>query len=557
MGNSLFDLHRGTLYRAVDAVRQRAFWTPYPEAPSRAVYGETAREDGLAAFTELLGADFVLPGLHPGAWVEGEQSAYGIELGIRYPEVSPEAAVTAAAAALPSWRDAGPQTRAGVCLEILHRLNRRSFELAHAGMHTTGQPFVMAFQATGPHAQDRGLEAVAHAYAAMTSQPSRVAWDKPTARSAIVVDKDFYVVPRGVALVLACSTFPAWNSYPGLFASLVTGNPVIVKPHPRAVLPLALTVRVGREVLTEQGFSPDLLSLVVDGPGQRHASTLATLPEVRVIDYTGSRPFGEWLEENARQARVYAEKSGVNCIIIDSTDDVDGMCRNIAYSLALYSGQMCTAPQAIFVPRGGVETERGRMSREEVGNGIVRAVDELVRDPARGENVLGAIGNPDVVSRIHESARAADVLRSSDVLPHSQFPNAQLRTPLVLAADVTDLELYGAERFGPISFVVATEDSRQSLDTVRELGLTMGALTTSLYTTSEDVVAKGRDLALAAGTTLSVNLTGELFVNQSAAFSDFHGTGNNPAANTTLVDQAFVSDRFTVVEVRRPRAGNG
>ena len=27
-------------------------------------------------------------------------------------------------------------------------------------MHTTGQGFVMAFQAGGPHAQDRGLEAV-------------------------------------------------------------------------------------------------------------------------------------------------------------------------------------------------------------------------------------------------------------------------------------------------------------------------------------------------------------------------------------------------------------
>ena len=39
-------------------------------------------------------------------------------------------------------------------------------------------------------------------------------------------------MPRGVALVVACSTFPTWNGYPGIFASLVTGNPVIVKAHP-------------------------------------------------------------------------------------------------------------------------------------------------------------------------------------------------------------------------------------------------------------------------------------------------------------------------------------
>jgi hypothetical protein len=54
--------------------------------------------------------------------------------------------------------------------------------------------------------------------------------------------------------------------------------------------------------------------------------------------------------------------------------------------------------------------------------------------------------------------------------------------------------------------------------------------------------------------TLSINLTGDLLVNQSAAFSDFHGTGNNPAANSALVDEAFVTGRFAIVEVRRPAA---
>ena len=66
--------------------------------------------------------------------------------------------------------------------------------------------------------------------------------------------KTFTVVPRGVALVIGCNTFPTWNSYPGLFASLVTGNAVVVKPHPGAVLPLAITVAIARDVLAEAGF---------------------------------------------------------------------------------------------------------------------------------------------------------------------------------------------------------------------------------------------------------------------------------------------------------------
>jgi hypothetical protein len=42
-----------------------------------------------------------------------------------------------------------------------------------------------------------------------------------------------------------------------------------------------------------------------------------------------------------------------------------------------------------------------------------------------------------------------------------------------------------------------------------------------------------------------------VYVNQSAAFSDYHGTGANPAANACLTDDAFVANRFRVVQSRR------
>jgi hypothetical protein len=51
---------------------------------------------------------------------------------------------------------------------------------------------------------------------------------------------------------------------------------------------------------------------------------------------------------------------------------------------------------------------------------------------------------------------------------------------------------------------------------------------------------------------LSCNLVGNIWVNQSAAFSDFHATGANPAANASLTDGAFVASRFRIVESRRP-----
>ena len=58
-----------------------------------------------------------------------------------------------------------------MCLETLARINKASFEIANAVMHTTGQAFMMAFQAGGPHAQDRGLEAVAYAWDELSRVP--------------------------------------------------------------------------------------------------------------------------------------------------------------------------------------------------------------------------------------------------------------------------------------------------------------------------------------------------------------------------------------------------
>ena len=157
----LFTRHRRMLEDAVQALSTRAFWTPFPEVPSGKFYGETAKADGEAAYAALMGERFALPG-HPAQRRLGaEVSPWGNSLGITYPAADAPALIAAAQAAADDLAAASVEERVGACLEILSRLNRISFLLGHATMHTTGQAFAMAFQAGGPHAQDRGLEAVA------------------------------------------------------------------------------------------------------------------------------------------------------------------------------------------------------------------------------------------------------------------------------------------------------------------------------------------------------------------------------------------------------------
>ncbi|MGD9923158.1 MAG: phenylacetic acid degradation protein PaaN, partial [Pseudorhodoplanes sp.] len=81
-----------------------------------------------------------------------------------------------------------------------------------------------------------------------------------------------------------------------------------------------------------------------------------------------------------------------------------------------------------------------------------------------------------------------------------------------------------------------------------------GAITASLYTTSDAVIDDAADAFARAGVALSVNLTGGIYVNQSAAFSDYHVSGANPAGNACLTDSAFVANRFRVAPMRRQKA---
>lgn len=209
---SFFAAHRALLDRAVTACRARTYWSAYPESASGKIYGETAKADGEAAFKAMLGKPFELD--QPAEKRAGKEiSPYGMPLGITYPTASAETLIAASRRAGESWAAAPIEDRVGACLEILHRLNRQSFLIANAVMHTTGQSFMMAFQAGGPHAQDRGLEAVAYAYDEMTRVPGAAEWSKPQGKGEpIVLDKHWRIVPRGVALIIGCATFPTWNS---------------------------------------------------------------------------------------------------------------------------------------------------------------------------------------------------------------------------------------------------------------------------------------------------------------------------------------------------------
>lgn len=547
---SLFETHRALLDGALHALDTRAYWSPFPEMPSPKVYGETGQADGEAAINALRGKDFPLDQPGERGHLATEHSPYGVNLDVRYPNCEPAALLQAAKAASDGWFRQGIEGRIGILLEALTRIHRRSHEFAHAVMLTTGQGPLMAFQAGGPHAQDRALEALAYAWKAMKDIPPVARWEKPQGKNPpIVMTKHYDVIGRGIALVIGCATFPTWNTYPGLFAALATGNSVIVKPHPNAVLPAALTVGILRDVLAEQGLDPNLVTLLVANDPQA-VQWLACHRDVASIDFTGGNAFGRWLIDNARQARVYAEMAGVNTVIVESTDDYAAMLRNLAFSIALYSGQMCTSPQNLLVPRDGIATDQGLKTAEQFAQDLGAAVDQLLADPKVATAVLGAIGSADTLGRIDAASTRGKLILPSRRIGHPQYADAQVRTPVIVAVDQADASLFGQECFGPVSYVIGTASARAAIDVAADVLSEHGALTLSVYSTDsayiDEVIALSRRTRVA----LSINLTQGIYVNQSAAFSDYHATGGNGASTASYTNLSFVADRFVVVQRR-------
>jgi phenylacetic acid degradation protein paaN len=544
---SMSEAHKDLLDQATKAVQERTFYAAYPEHPK--AYGEDGAAKGQEWYKGQLNNRFSELLQKSGSeWKGVEVSPYTQEkLGITYPALSTDELISNAKTVLRQWRYADAETRAAVLIDSLERVKARFFDIAYATMHTSGQSFMMSFQASGPHAADRALETVAIGYQALKQFPSSAEWEKPMGKFSVKVNKKWRAIGRGIGLVVGCSTFPVWNTVPGMYASLITGNPVIVKPHPGAVLPIAIVVAEVQQSLQKFGLPVEIVQLAVDTFADPITKHLAEHPDVKIIDYTGNTKFGDYLEGIPGKI-TFTEKAGVNSVILDSVKDVDAVMQNLAFAVSLYSGQMCTAPQNFFVPADGIKAGDTQLGYDEVVAKFTEALKGLVENPKMGAGTLGAIQNPATVERVGEADKIqGKKLLSSSTILNEEFPNARTKSPVIVEVDSSNRSAYSEERFGPVVLIVKTKNTDESVAIAKELASTKGAISCGAYTTDPKVQEMIEREMEEAFTPVAFNLTGPIWMNQNAAFSDFHVTGGNPAGNATFTDMAYVVRRFVWV----------
>lgn len=246
-------------------------------------------------------------------------------------------AVTAAAAALPSWSALAPRERAAYCRAIANGLRKRSDELAELITRELGMPLALskAIQVGAP----------TRTFASMVEIVEAFDFEEQIGTSLVVRE------PIGVVGAITPWNYPLHQIAAKVAPAIAGGCTVVLKPS--EVTPLNAFVLA--DVFEEVGLPAGVVN-VVSGTGPVAGEALASHPLVDMVSFTGSTRAGRRVSELAAQSvkRTALELGGKSANVI--LDDIDGevLADVVAAGVASCfpnSGQTCSALTRMLVPR--------------------------------------------------------------------------------------------------------------------------------------------------------------------------------------------------------------
>lgn len=179
---------------------------------------------------------------------------------------------------------------------------------------------------------------------------------KDRSNGKVLIKKKFGIGP---VLVVGAGNFPlAYSTIGGdSVAALASKNPVILKAHPFHVGTSTLVASAVLKAQKTLDFPEGTFSHIID-EGHELATYIAGHSSIKAIGFTGSQKGGEAFIKLAQNRKepipVFAEMGSVNpVVILDSPlkSNSETIAENIANSVCTDSGQFCTKPGMLFLPR--------------------------------------------------------------------------------------------------------------------------------------------------------------------------------------------------------------
>jgi acyl-CoA reductase-like NAD-dependent aldehyde dehydrogenase len=373
------------------------------------------------------------------------------------------AAIDAAAAAFPGWRDTPGPVRGRILFRVLEIFERELPRLAEVLTREEGKTLA---ESRGELVRSRNiLEYIAGEGRRLRGEtlpseiPNTFTYTKrePLGTVALISPWNFPVA------------IPIWKIAP----ALVCGNTIVFKP---ATL-TPWTASILMDIFAEAGLPAGVLNMVI-GPGATVGDELLSHPAVRAVSFTGSNEVGTTLYQRAAAhgMRVQAEMGGKNPVIVLDDADLELAAAGTIQGAYGSTGQRCTATSRVIVtPRVAdrfIEELAVRAARLTVGNGLDQATEVGPSvDESQMKTVLDYIevGRREGARLVTGGARLTD--RGRD--------QGYFIAPTVFDHVTPSMRLFREEIFGPVLSVCRVADFDEAVEAANAVPY---GLASSIYT---------------------------------------------------------------------------
>ncbi|WP_444960861.1 aldehyde dehydrogenase family protein [Nocardiopsis sp. M1B1] len=357
-----------------------------------------------------------------------------------------DAAVAAAAAALPAWSALAPGQRVTHLTKALELFNARVDDIAAELTRDMGAPAVFARKVQA------GLPALMfRTYIDLVEETGERYFGGERVGNSLIVRE-----PVGVVGAITPWNYPLHQIVLKVVPALLAGNTVVLKPSEVAPLSAyALT-----EVFHEAGLPAGVFNLV-SGTGPVVGEAIAAHPRVDMVSFTGSTRAGTRVSQVAAETvkKVALELGGKSPnVILPDADLVKAVKRGVA-DVMRNTGQSCNALTRMLVHRDSYE--------EAVALAAESAAKYAPGDPADEATRMGPLVSADQLERVR-SYLALGVEEGARLVtggpePVEGRPNGYYVSPTVFADVSNDMRIAREEIFGPVLVLIPYDTEEEAV----------------------------------------------------------------------------------------------
>jgi aldehyde dehydrogenase (NAD+) len=374
-----------------------------------------------------------------------------------------EAAVAAAKAAAPGWRNTPAPARGTYLMKVVAALRERQEELARITTREEGKAIresrlevfkaIDVFEYMAGAGRRLGGVTLPSAFSGNFAYTVR----RPLGVVALITPWNFPV------------SIPAWKLAPALIA----GNTVVFKPA--SDVPGSAEILV--QALEASGLPAGVVNLIY-GSGREVGDVLVEHPDVAGVSFTGSNTVGTQLYQQCagRGARAQCEMGGKNPAVILEDANLDLAVQAVIGGAFGATGQRCTAiSRAIVVNEVAdqfIDKLLARTADLRIGDGLDEAT---FVGPAVSESQMKSVLEYVEIGK-QEGAR---LLCGGIRLTEGDYARGYFLAPTVFDQVTPDMRIAREEIFGPVLSVMRVRDFEEALSVANDVEF---GLTSVIYT---------------------------------------------------------------------------